>query len=169
MLDRAAYCELSFSPNLNLISTVRRFVAEFYERILGDAQVTSRLVVSTHELLENAVRYSVDGQSSIRISVESITSTDAEVSIETRNRTSPESKATLSALIEEMRSSPGRGAFYQTLLRRSSVREDGSGLGLGRIFAEADMDVTCEFEEELVRLRAVARFPLKETKKETRG
>jgi hypothetical protein len=91
------------------------------------------------------------------------------VSIETRNRTSPESKAALRALVAEMHAAPERGAFYQTLIQRSSIREDGSGLGLGRIYAEAEMDVTCDFDDELVRLRAVARFPLKETKKETRA
>ena len=162
MLDRAAYCELSFSPNLNLISTVRRFVAEFYERILGDARMTSRLVVSTHELLENAVRYSVDGQSTIRISVEAAEPSTAEVSIETRNRTTPEAIATLRNLLAEMHAAPERDAFYQTLLRRNALRDDGSGLGLGRIFAESEMDLSCEFESDLVRLRAVAHFPLKE-------
>ena len=56
-------------PRLCARTTVRRFVGEFYERVLGDADITSRLVVATHELLENAVRYSVDGQSGIRLGV----------------------------------------------------------------------------------------------------
>jgi anti-sigma regulatory factor (Ser/Thr protein kinase) len=159
MVKRGAYCELSFSPNLSLIATVRRFVAEFYDRILGDPIITSRLVVATHELLENAVRYSSDGQSGIRIAVDVVDDKNGEVIVETKNRTSPEALASLTALMDEMKATPERDTFYQALLYRSSTREDGSGLGLGRIHAEAEMDLTCEIQADLVRLRAVARFP----------
>ncbi len=124
--DTEAYCELSFSPNVSLIATVRRFVAEFYTRVLNDADVTSRLVVATHELLENAVRYSVDGQSAIRIGVrradESI-----HVTIETRNKTATANVAELTALLDEMTSAADRNGFYQVLMKRSSKRQDGSG------------------------------------------
>src|SRR3954464_15490402 len=40
-----AYCELSFSPNVSLIATVRRFVEEFYVKVIRSANVTSRLAV----------------------------------------------------------------------------------------------------------------------------
>ena len=160
-LDNGVYCELSFSPNLGLIATVRRFVGEFYQRILGDAEVTSRLVVATHELLENAVRYSLDGQSTIRINVERERS-DIKVTVETKNRSTDERRAALSALLAEMKASGDPNAFYQTLMLRSSKRTDGSGLGLGRIHAEAEMNLTCEIEGDIVRLRAEARFPTKE-------
>jgi anti-sigma regulatory factor (Ser/Thr protein kinase) len=152
-----AYCELSFSPNVGLISTVRKFVGEFYERVLGDADVTSRLVVATHELLENAVRYSADGQSSIRIGVRR-EDDGINVSIDTRNKTTPENREELVKLLDEMKASPDRSAFYQSLMRRSAKRTEGSGLGLGRIHAESEMDLSCDLIEDVVRLRAEARF-----------
>lgn len=155
-----AYCELSFSPNVGLISTVRKFLGEFYERVLRDADVTSRLVVATHELLENAVRYSADGQSSIRIGVRR--DGDAiHVAIDTRNKARPENREELVKLLEEMKTSPDRSSYYQALMRRSAKRTEGSGLGLGRIHAESEMDLSCQLSEDVVRLRAEARFPAK--------
>lgn len=153
-----AYCELSFSPNVSLISTVRRFVGEFYEKVLGDEDLTSRLEVATHELLENAVRYSTDGKSSIRVGVGQRDGI-INVSIETRNRTRPENEGELVKLLDEMKASGDRLSFYQVLLGRSANRTEGSGLGLGRIHAESEMDLTCKVEEGIVSLRAHATFP----------
>jgi anti-sigma regulatory factor (Ser/Thr protein kinase) len=155
-----SHCELSFSPNVSLIGTVRRFVGEFYVRVLNDTNITSRLVVATHELLENAVRYSADGQSSIRIGVRRV-GDSVKATIETRNKTMQANQAELSALLEEMRTTQDRLSFYQVLMKRSSKRQDGSGLGLGRIHAESEMDLSCELEGDIVKLRAEARFLLK--------
>jgi hypothetical protein len=156
-----AYCELRFSPNVKLIATVRRFVGEFYEKVLGDADITSRLVVATHELLENAVRYSVDGQSGIRLAVHREVGS-VRVVIDTNNRTDATHRAELEALLKEMRESASRDSFYQTLMRRSAKRTTGSGLGLGRIHAESQMDLSCRLEDnDVVWLRAEARFPWK--------
>lgn len=158
--DGEASFELSFSPNLRLIGTVRRFVGEFYEHVLNDGNITSRLVVATHELLENAVRYSHNGQSTIRIGVIAVGG-GVQVSIETRNQTGDANRAELNALLDEMRVTQDRHGFYQVLMKRSWKREDGSGLGLGRIHAESEMDLSCEIEGETVKLRAVGHFPLR--------
>jgi anti-sigma regulatory factor (Ser/Thr protein kinase) len=153
-----AYCELSFSPNVSLIATVRRFVGEFYQRVLADDEVASRLVVATHELLENAVRYSCDGRSSIRIGV-GRQGDNLDVAIVTKNRTTEEHRRLLGELLDEMHASTDRGGFYQTLLRRTAKREIGSGLGLGRIYAESEMDLTCSIEMDEVHLSANGSFP----------
>jgi anti-sigma regulatory factor (Ser/Thr protein kinase) len=158
--DVEASFELSFSPNLRLIGTVRRFVGEFYARVLNDEDITSRLVVATHELLENAVRYSVDGQSTIRIGVVNVDG-GVRIAIETRNKTGDANRAELNALVEEMRATQDRLSFYQALMKRSSKREHGSGLGLGRIHAESEMDLSCEIDGDVVRLRAVGHFPVR--------
>src|SRR5215217_7663315 len=59
--------ELAFSPNMRLIAVVRRFVSEFYNQVLSDPETTSRLTLASHELLENAVKYSFDGNTCIQI------------------------------------------------------------------------------------------------------
>lgn len=159
MIGDDAYCELSFSPNVNLIATVRRFVGDFYVKVLKDSNITSRLVVATHELLENAVRYSVDGKSRIRISV----SREGEggnvrVRIDTHNRTDAAHHRELDALLEELPHSSDRAKVYQRLLARSAKRETGSGLGLGRIYAESELDLRCCMEGDTVRLTAEGVF-----------
>lgn len=154
-----AHFELSFSPNVKLITTVRKFVGDFYDRVLGDPEVTGRLVVATHELLENAVRYSVDGKSSIRIGV-SREGANVRVAIITENRTDQAHIDELEALLAEMRASTDRSSLYQTLLTRSATREHGSGLGLGRIHAESEMDIACDLKDGLVTMHASALFPL---------
>ena len=154
-----AQCELSFSANAKLISIVRRFARDFYGQILGDPDVTARLVVATHELLENAVSYSLGGQSRILLSV-SHTPDAVCVTIETRNTTAPAHRAALDELLAEMLAQPDRLKFYLDLMRRNAKRGLGSGLGLGRIYAESELDVSSESDGDAVLLRAIGKFSL---------
>src|ERR1700759_5349664 len=64
-----AQFELNFRPNVELISLVRRFVSEFYDRVLTDRDAVARLALATHELLENAVKDSIDGAPPLSIRV----------------------------------------------------------------------------------------------------
>ncbi len=153
-----AYFELSFSPNEHLVSMVRRFVTSFYDKILDDSDLTSKVGVATHELLDNAVRYSTDGQSRLRVGVHRESPSTVSVNIHTTNRTSAEHLGQLSSLMDEMRSIEDAEGFYQTLMQRSAKRTDGSGLGLGRIRAEAEMTLTYRVEGEEVHLVASGRF-----------
>ncbi len=153
-----AYFELSFSPNERLVSMVRRFVTNFYEQILEDGDLTSRVGVATHELLDNAVRYSTDGQSRVRVSIRRHAPNKLTVSIQTWNRTNRDHIAKLAALMDEIRAVTDVDAYYQTLMQRSAKRTDGSGLGLGRIRAEAEMTVTHRIEGEEVQLVAEGLF-----------
>ena len=85
--EEDAYVELNFSPNVRLVGTVRRFVSEFYAQVIGDGEIISRLAVATHELLENAVRYSMDGNTTARVSVKNQPGAFL-VTIDTKNRAS---------------------------------------------------------------------------------
>lgn len=151
--DRASF-ELSFTPNVELISMVRQFVQSFYEQILKDPDTTSRLGVAAHELLENAVKFSCDGVTQIRVDVRK-EGGKCEVSIATQNRAEEAHLAALKELIREIASAEDPLGYYQLLMRRSLKRTDGSGLGLGRIRAEAEMELDCKIEGNLVQLRAI--------------
>jgi hypothetical protein len=146
--EEEAYFELNFSPNVRLVSTVRRFVSEFYVQVLGDAELTSRLAVATHELLDNAVRYSSDGQSSLRIGIRRVVNAPFDIAIATRNRSTKANLAALKGAVDEMNAARDRLLHYQVLMRRSAKRTEGSGLGLGRIYAEADMQISCRIDED---------------------
>jgi hypothetical protein len=51
-------------------------------------------------------------------------------------------------LFEEMNTERDAFAYYQKLMQRSVKRRDGSGLGIARIRAEAEMSVRLKLERD---------------------
>ncbi|HEY4239648.1 MAG TPA: ATP-binding protein [Kofleriaceae bacterium] len=154
-LENPAYFHVAFRPNLRLVSTVRRFTDEFYRRVLVDQEVSSRLALATHELLENAVAYAVDGETGVRIDL-----ADDNLTIKTWNRTSADRVESVRAAIDEMNRAPDADEYYQLMLLKTAKRTDGSGLGLARIRAEADMSVSYEIEDDRVCIVAKTKTPM---------
>ena len=150
--------ELAFRPNVQLINVVRRFVTDFYDEVIGDPDVVSRLALATHELLENAVRYSTDGETRIRIGIEP-DEDGAFLTIRMQNSAESAHRTTLSRLFEEMNAATDAMDHYCSVMRRNAKRQDGSGLGLARIRAEAEMALDHEVEGELVTIIARTRVP----------
>jgi len=155
--DETAHFELSFSPNVNLVSTVRRFVSQFYAELLLDGDVTSQLAIATHELLDNAVKYSSDGNTSIRIGISAREGT-ATIAICTKNRATPENIATARRSLDGLNSAADPHSHFQSLMRDTSRRADGSRLGLARVRTESDMSISYEVAEDIFQLRAIATF-----------
>jgi hypothetical protein len=50
-------------------------------------------------------------------------------------------------------------AFYVAAMKKSRARKEGSGLGLARIWAEAEMPVCHAFSSNAVRISAVTTVP----------
>jgi hypothetical protein len=155
--DQRAYFELRFAPSLSLVSIVRRFVSEFYESVLADAETTSRLAVATHELLENAVKFSSDGVSMVRIEYWQLPE-HSKIRITTTNRASEDNIRYLGSLFDEMSAANDALSYYVTLMQRTAKVEDGSRLGLGRIRAETDMDLTYQIDQGCVVVHAETSF-----------
>jgi hypothetical protein len=151
---RNAYVELNFRPNVQLVSVVRRFVSEFYQRTLGDPDGTSRVALATHELLENAVKYSKDGETTIRIEVD-LNRSPRTVSIMLRNRADEAHIAAIKEILEGIAAKDDAFEFYQELIARRARHKEGSGLGLARICAEGEMRVKFEVSDtDMVTLEA---------------
>jgi len=150
-MQKAPYFHLTFRPNIKLVSTVRRFIGDFYRRVLVDQEMSQRLALATHELLENAVAYAADDETEVRIEVENDI-----LSVRTWNRTTPERIDALKATIDEMNAAPDPDTFYQTMLIRTAKRTDGSGLGLARVRAEAEMNLGYEIDQNRVCILATA-------------
>ncbi len=141
-----AYFELNFKPNVALVSVVRRFVTEFYQRFLSDPDGTSRVALATHELLENAVKYSKDGETTIRIEVEP--GKPKIVRIQLRNRAEPANIAAIREILDGVSKAEDSFEFYQKLIAQKAKKKEGSGLGLARICAEGEMKLTYQVLED---------------------
>ncbi len=147
--------ELTFRPSVDLIPVVRRFVADFYIQVTNE-DAASRLALATHELLENAAKYSSDGTAVLEVRVDAVART---VTIHIRNRATPERIRLLKECFDEIRAAPDASTLYAEMLRRTAVRETGSGgLGLARIWAESDMSIQLEVEGDLVEIHAEGLF-----------
>lgn len=151
------YFELHVRPSIKILSTIRRFVSEFYERVLNDADVSSRLAVATHELLENAIKYATTPETTLRI--EYVPET-AIVVIRLWNDTSPAHIAKLRDLLDRMAAASSPSMFYEALLRGDLPSPSNGGVGLARIYADAGMTLRCEVEDDRLCILAEAKLDL---------
>lgn len=146
--------EMTFHPSPELISVVRRFVATVYERMMIDRDLAGQIAMTTHELLENATKYSTDGEATIRMVVRG-SADHPEVVIVTRNRVRDADVERVSSCLDELARLGDPQAYYLALMRRSSTVRQTGGLGLGRIAAEGDMRLSMSHQGEVLELQAV--------------
>jgi two-component sensor histidine kinase len=148
---------LVFSPSVDLISVVRRFVGDFYRNTLGP-EIGEQLALATHELLENSVKYGDKSETKLCIDVWRQRA-ERHVVIRTQNQALAEHVEVVRALVERLRAGSPFD-FYQVLMRESLASPNRSGLGLARIAAEADMALSCHVEGAALTIQAECRLPV---------
>lgn len=145
---------LCFAPNAALIGAVRRFVVDFFERVLAHGEMGDRLGLVAHELLENAIKYSVDKDAVVSLLIVRAAHS-SEIRIQTQNQATKENIKRVRELVDAMHAANDAMAFYQQLMRDSARRQEGSGLGLARIWAEGEMRLNVTVEDNELQLSAV--------------
>lgn len=151
-----AYFDMTFAPSLELVSNVRVFITKFFDSVVRDVDLVDRVGVAVHELLENAIRYSLDGVTAVRIDM--VRGPDVAVTIRTRNLARPEDIERVRSNVAELTAAPDAGAHYQYLMQKSlGTPAHVSGLGLGRVAAESEMDLVLEVVADSIQLTASTR------------
>lgn len=94
-----------------------------------------------HELVENLVKYSAGGmcELSVEVAAEGATRT---VRIEASNDVGAEEAEQLQRFLIELQDAADPVAFYDRTIQASAKRRHGSGLGLARIRAEGEMELS---------------------------
>jgi hypothetical protein len=136
--------QLSIWPDANLVSVTRRFLEEIYEKVfVDDNDTVARIALTVHELLENAVKYSSAGATQLRVSMERGNASNWLTISVTNPVQQQQHLSTLQQTLAAIDAAKSPFDFYQQLMRRNGRCEHGSGLGLARICAEAEMALSC--------------------------
>jgi hypothetical protein len=144
---------VAFCPNIELITSTRRFVAELFDSMITDPDAVSRVALTIHELLENTLKYSTDGMVCLQVTVSDIGGSKV-VKICASNRANPTQLGELKRRIDALRDTQDPMAFYVSMMIDSAGREDGSGLGLARIRVEGEMDLAYTIDGDVITITA---------------
>jgi anti-sigma regulatory factor (Ser/Thr protein kinase) len=159
---RFTACEFRVPSDPELVTIVRQFVTSLCERSLGSREAAERVALTTHELLENTVKYSTNGESSLRLEV-APDGPAAMVSLITRNQATTSDIEALEQRLAEMSEVTDAFGYYLMVLRRSGPLRDRSGLGLARVFAEAETEMSMQRDpDDTVTVTARTRIDLGE-------
>src|SRR3981081_2103271 len=80
---------IPFRPHPGLLTQTREFVSSFCGTFVRDPDLVYRLTIAAHELLENAIKYSSDGATNMRIELRREGDRSC-VSIRAENRPAPQ-------------------------------------------------------------------------------
>jgi hypothetical protein len=156
-----ASIRLEFSPEVRLISRTSRYVCEFYRTVLADPDASDRVMLAAHELLENAAKYSADGLGHLEIELLEREGRPV-LRIRTSNRAQPDRLSELRRFFEESGGCPDAIALYDRMIVRSAARTEGSGLGLARVRAEGEMELSFSVEGDQVTITAETAVQVKD-------
>jgi anti-sigma regulatory factor (Ser/Thr protein kinase) len=131
--------KMSFAPGM--VSVVRRFVESAAEQLGVAEDASIAIAMAVHELAENIAKYGIDQQGVIRLDVHPLDGGRARLVITVTNEAHPHHVDRLKQNFREMNAAPHPMQHYFSLLARP-MPDGGSGIGLARIEAEADMQLS---------------------------
>jgi len=150
------YVELRFGPRWTYISCVRKFLAGFFLIGLSDKEQAERISTAASELLENAVKYSSEENSYLRVA---ISRGRNEVHVLVENPADPEQINVLRREFALVTAAEPEAVYLKRMEEAARAGKQ-SRLGLIRIRYEAGARLRLEVREREVVIHAV--FTLEE-------
>jgi hypothetical protein len=150
-LKSDAYVELRFGPRWTYVGCVRRFLASFFLIGLSDKERAERISMAASELLENAVKYSSDDRTDIKVTV---TRSGTDLDLFVQNPAEPQQINLLRrefALI----SAGDPEATYLMRMKEAAKDQGQCRLGLIRIRYEAGARLVLETTDRHVGVHAI--------------
>lgn len=131
--------------------------------MLVDPDATSRVALTVHELLENIVKYSTDGNGKLEVGIEDDGGGQV-LQISASNRTTPERVNELRRRISDLAELTDPMETYVRMMRESVARGDGSELGLARIRVEGEMALGFSADGDRITITARTAVALAEAR-----
>lgn len=158
-LSGSAIFNLDLVMTVDRLTAVRRFVTDLGQTVSRNPDVAARLALATHELMENALKYSADPTQ--RVTLVLSAESGPRLCVTVCNVSNEALVVPLRQRLRELHEAPDPVAHYYRLLTCStsndmSSGELSSGLGLARIVAEAEMELSCELRGDLLAVKAQA-------------
>jgi|SRR6187399_1201949 len=131
---------LTALPNSRLVAALSALVAEFCQGLVADPAVVARFYMAAQELAENLVKYSVGRE--VRLAA-SLTGThqNAELRLCATNRSTARQLDAVERCLTALVEARDPTQYYDSLIRASAPKSEGSGLGLARLRAEGELTV----------------------------
>ncbi len=124
-----------------MATAVSKLVADFCQVVLGDADLAWRFRLAAHELAENVVKYAAGPRLDLTVELEEVDASRV-LRIRSCNDAKPEQLREVEARLRELVRADDPVALYDRLIRETASRSDVSGLGLARIRAEGELDIS---------------------------
>jgi hypothetical protein len=148
--------ELEVGPaaDMTLATRIREFLANTYGPLIRDSRAESVITLAAHELVENIIKYGGTGPRSLTVQLDS---RKRQVSLVTENEATPSQITKLRSKLDRICQTSTPEALYDEFIAESADSDE-SGLGLIRIRAEADMDLSYKIDGNKVRIQATLRL-----------
>lgn len=145
--------EVEFPPDWRLLRDLRAFVGKLVDSVADSSDLAARVSMVVTELAENAVKYSGNDKSIVRLRVEP---TANGIRCESENEASAVNIAQLEKTLQMVNEGDPFDAYARAL---TGANEDSSSrIGLARIRHEGQMEVRCIITN--TRVRIIAEMPL---------
>ncbi len=150
--EAAPIVHLRLRPMWRHVDGIRKFCDFFTAESFDNETLGERVGVVIHELTENAIKYSREGDSAeLELSIRH---DDGQIEIVVANSPAPEHIDTLRRAFQTLATASAEEAYLSAMRRAATLPDGQSGLGLARIRHDCDVELTLAVDDGLARITA---------------